>query len=254
MVLRNTRMVNPLPGLSTTATQPPKARRSVNPTHIAFRPSPELDIPAAPISLIARVDQEEYVLFPNATGLVCIRSDLDADRPHDIRVIAPMIDDDATGLIQLQGIWLSTYGRLERVDGTWLDLSSQDQGSNDEPVELGKVHRLGLDALLESSVRGGSLQEEDAKSVVNTSAIENARKKLLEVITDSPGSLNGRDKSKHAKGAHALLAGVSGWEYLLGEMFDADHVSLGLDGMCLVQDCIGGAGSPAGIGDVFFRR
>ena len=254
--LRNTPTVVSLPGLSTTDMQSSKARRSVNPTHIAFRPSAELDTPAAPISLIARVDQEEYVLFPNATGLVCIRSDLEADRSHEIRVIAPMIDDNGAGLVQLQGIWLSKHGHLEQVEGTWLDISNQNQASEikTEPLEIGKDHRLGLNALLESSGQRGPLQDGDLKSAVNVSAIEKARRKLLEVITDSPGSLNGRDKGKHAKGAHALLAGVTGWDYLLGEMFEADHVSLGLDGMCLIQDCLRGVGSPAGIGDVFFRR
>lgn len=51
-----------------------------------------------------------------------------------------------------------------------------------------------------------------------------------------------------------MLAGVMGWEYLLGEMFGADHVGIGVDGMCLTPDCIGGTGQPAGLGDVFFRR
>ena len=51
-----------------------------------------------------------------------------------------------------------------------------------------------------------------------------------------------------------LLAGGMGWEYLLGEIFGADHVGVGVDGMGLTQDCIGGVCEPSGIGDVFFRR
>ena len=237
-----------------TVTQPPNARRSVNPAHVAFRPSSEIEQPARSVSLIARVDQEEYILFPNATGLVCIRSDLDPNGVHEIRVIAPMVDDNGLGLVQLQGIWLSKNGRLEQVEGTWLATTEQDAGTDVENVEIGKDHRLGLNAIAESSGRGATLQESDGDGVVNGSVAEKSRRRLLEVVTDSPGSLNGKDKAKHAKGAHALLAGVLGWDYLLGEMFEADHVSIGLDGMCLIQECIGGVGSPAGIGDVFFRR
>ena len=252
--IRNTQIATPSTKISATDTQPPNARRSVNPTHVVFHPSAELETPAASISLIALVDQEEYVLFPNATGLVCIRSDLDAHRTHGIRVIAPMIDDDGSGLLQLQGIWLSRYGHLEQVEGTWSDPSYQDPGSDAESIEIGKDHRLGLDAFQKAGGQLSPAQKDDVTSIMNASAIERTRRKLLEVITDSPGSLSGRDKDKHAKGAHTLLAGVSGWDYLLGEMFEADHVSIGLDGMCLTQDCIGGNGSPAGIGDVFFRR
>ena len=80
------------------------------------------------------------------------------------------------------------------------------------------------------------------------------RKKILEVITDSPGSLSGRQRGRRTGGADGLLAGVMGWEYLLGEMFAADHVGIGVDGMCLTQNCVGGTGQPAGMGDVFFRR
>lgn len=80
------------------------------------------------------------------------------------------------------------------------------------------------------------------------------RRKVLEVVTDSPGSFTRKQRSQRSGGADGLLAGVMGWEYLLGEMFGADHVGIGVDGMCLTQDCIGGTGSPAGMGDVFFRR
>jgi hypothetical protein len=31
-------------------------------------------------------------------------------------------------------------------------------------------------------------------------------------------------------------------------------LTTGMDGMCLIQDCIGGTGSPVGLADVFFQR
>jgi hypothetical protein len=66
-------------------------------------------------------------------------------------------------------------------------------------------------------------------------------KKTLEVITDL---MHPTTQS---------LGGVNSWSYLLGEMFDADHLRIGMHGMCLIAECIGGNGFPASIGDVFFR-
>ena len=80
------------------------------------------------------------------------------------------------------------------------------------------------------------------------------RRKVVEIITDSPGSFTRKHVAHRTGGGDGLLAGVMGWEYLLGEMFGADHVCIGVDGMCLTQDCVGSNGFPAGIGDVFFRR
>lgn len=79
-------------------------------------------------------------------------------------------------------------------------------------------------------------------------------RKMLEIVTDLPGSMAGRDRRKNTRLRGGILGGVVGWEYLLGEMFGVDHVTIGMDGMCLIQDCIGGKGSPAGLADVFFQR
>lgn len=79
-------------------------------------------------------------------------------------------------------------------------------------------------------------------------------RRMLEIVTDLPGSMAGKDRRKNAGTSRGILAGVMGWEYLLGEMFGSDHVTIGNDGMCLIPDCIGGRGSPAGLADVFFQR
>jgi hypothetical protein len=79
-------------------------------------------------------------------------------------------------------------------------------------------------------------------------------RKMLELVTDLPGSMAGRDRRKKSRSRDDILGGVVGWEYLLGEMFGVDHVTVGMDGMCLIQDCIGGRGSPAGLANVFFQR
>lgn len=81
-----------------------------------------------------------------------------------------------------------------------------------------------------------------------------SHRKMLEIVTDLPGSMAGRDRKKNPRSRGGIVGGVVGWEYLLGEMFGVDHVTIGMDGMCLIQDCIGGRGNPAGLADVFFQR
>lgn len=81
-----------------------------------------------------------------------------------------------------------------------------------------------------------------------------AKHKMLEIVTDLPASKAGKERGKNIGTTHGILGGVMGWEYLLGEMFGSDHVTIGMDGMCLIQDCIGGTGSPIGLADVFFQR
>lgn len=229
--------------------------KSINPGHLSFRHSPELDIPAPPVSLLARVDQDEYVLLPNSSSLVSIRSkDLDPNVPHQIRIIVPMTDDCGKGVIQLEGIWLSKSGRLLRVKGSLLDEEFEEEDAlGAESTKVGEKHRAGLHAIVKDGREKGTEEIARAQDEEAQVTAEN-RKKILEVITDTPGSLGGKNRGKRKGGADGLLAGVMGWEYLLGEMFGIDHVAIGVDGMCLIQDCIGAVGYPSGMGDVFFRR
>ncbi|KAI4218858.1 MAG: hypothetical protein LQ349_008543 [Xanthoria aureola] len=222
--------------------------------HLSFRPNSANDKPAPPISLLARVDQEEYVLLPKASALVPVCSgSLQHDTVHNIRIIAPMTDDGGRGVIQLEGIWLSKGGYFERIEG----LSSSDGSSDGDPLsaqsdEVGEKHRSGLSKLLRGSGHGGRVQHQEILHHEESRDFRD-RRKNLEVITDIPGSFGGRNRGKRSGGADGLLAGVMGWEYLLGEMFSVDHTAIGVDGMCLIQECIGGVGHPAGLGDIFFR-
>ena len=225
--------------------------------HLSFRPISATDKPAPPISLLARIDDDEYVLFPNASLLVTICSEnLNRSREHSIRVVAPMTDDGGRGVVELEGLWVSKGGKLKKVTGS---LFSEEYANEDlliaENEIVGERHRAGLSKVNKDGshvtvVRGTT---DEADELLQT---HQERKKLLEVVTDSPGSFTNKQKgrSRRTGGADGLLSGVMGWEYLLGEMFGADHVEIGVDGMCLTQDCIDGNGEPAGIGDVFFRR
>ncbi|KAL9101198.1 MAG: hypothetical protein Q9163_003516 [Psora crenata] len=226
---------------------------SSNPGHLSFRPMSNQK-PAPPVSLLARIDDEEYVLLPNSSSLVSVCLDsLARDQEHYIRIVAPMIDDKGRGIVELEGLWLSKGGSLVKVAGSLL---SEDYADEDllraENDIVGEKHRVGLNDLETDGTNGFSLPtNEDDEDMVLTSR---ERKKTLEIVTDSPGSFTGKQRGRRTGGADGLLAGVLGWEYLLGEMFGADHVGIGVDGMCLTQDCIGSTGYPAGLGDVFFRR
>ena len=204
------------------------------------------------MSLLARVDDQEYVLLPNSSSLVAIRSkDLDPSIKHNVRIVAPMTDDCGNGVIELNGVWLSKGGQLLKVAGSLLSEEFADEDQlNVANERVGERHRHGLIEL----EKGADSKVLATPTDEGADDVYQSRKKVLEVVTDSPGSTIGLPRGSRGGGAHGLMAGVMGWEYLLGEMFGADHVGIGVDGMCLTQDCIGGRGQPAGMGDVFFRR
>lgn len=223
--------------------------------HFHFHPISNNEKPAPPISLLARVDDQEYILLPNSTSLVSVCSnDLDPKVEHHVRIVAPMTDDHGDGVVELDGLWLSKGGNLVKVAGSLLseDFVDEDllKAENDQ---VGEKHRTGLNDIEKDGSSKSDRQkssDDDDELLLNIQE----RKKILEIITDTPGSFTGKQRGRRSGGADGLLAGVMGWEYLLGEMFGADHVGIGVDGMCLTQDCIGGTGQPAGLGDVFFRR
>lgn len=195
--------------------------------------SPRLDNSGAePISLLAQIDDEEYIVLPNATSLVTIRTkDLDSHSTHNIRIIAPMIGKDTIETFQFLGLWIDAEGELIPV---------RNQYPTQEPIAEYEHHANDEVYRANDFPRG-----------------ENPRRNMLEILTDMPGSMTGRNRRKHqmdSSTASGILGGVMGWEYLIGEMFGSDHVSIGMDGMCLMHDCIGGRGSPEGLADVFFQR
>ena len=224
--------------------------------HYSFHPIPA-DKAALPISLLAEVDDEEYILLPNCSSLVTISSKgLNARIEHHVRIVAPMTDDHGLGIVELEGLWLSKGGKLVKVPGSLLSEDYVNEDSlNAENDQVGAKHQTGLDDIGEDGTSKSGRQTAGIVAEDDYSAsVDQDRRKLLEIITDSPGSLSGNQRSGRTGGADGLLSGVMGWEYLLGEMFRADHVGIGVEGMCLVPDCIGGTGEPAGMGDVFFRR
>ena len=196
---------------------------SSKPPNLEFLPSTNASS-AEPISLLVKVDDNEYIVLPNATSIVTIqKGKLDVHSRHSIRVIAPMVRDNAVETLQVKGIYIDQGGQL-------LPFAASFEHTPDDSV---------------SSLEKGQTTGEHATQ---------PPEKMLEIVTDLPGSMAGRDRRRNIGSARGLLGGVMGWEYLLGEMFGTDHVMIGMDGMCLIQDCIGGRGSPAGLADVFFQR
>jgi hypothetical protein len=195
---------------------PMKRSASTSPS-LAFLPLTNVPS-AAPISLLARIDDDEYIVLPNATSIVSIRrGNLDPNSRHDIRIIAPMVSSDNVETLQVEGLWIDNGGQLLPYEPT--------TGSE------------------------GNLPLEDP--IIEPSPV---KPKMLEIVTDLLGSKAGQERRKNTGATQKILGGVMGWEYFLGEMFGSDHVTIGMDGMCLIQDCIGGAESPIGLADVFFQR
>lgn len=226
--------------------------------HLSFQASTLPNLPAESVSLLARIDEEEYILFPNASSIVQIRSgDLNPNEVHKIRVIAPMLDDEEQGIVQLEGLWLDKGGRLLGVDDFHLGMEVEEEDSSDaENENVGKEHRLALSQLWSGGGRNEHNSDEknsENEDSEHESQLVRTRNRVLEIITDAPGGSRG-DSSGGKIGPDTLLNGVRGWEYRVGEIFRANHVVVGIDGVCLTENCIGGTGEPAGMGDVFFRR
>jgi hypothetical protein len=183
-----------------------------------------------PISLLVLIDDDDYIILPNVTSTVRVqRQGFDPNSSHRIRVIAPMVDSVSACTLRFGGLWLDRGGNLVP-----LNPFLEQEYADDSKTELATLGNEGATRSISPSRRRG--------------------RRMLEIVTDFPGLRIGKGSTHEISFNHIILGGVMGWEYLLGEMFAADHVTIGVDGMCLVQGCIGGTSSPTGIADVFFQR
>jgi len=229
-----------------------------NSEHYSFSAASRLRVSAPPVSLLALIDEKEYVIMPNATGLVSIvMKELDANTFHTLRVIAPMTDNP-NGAVQVDGLWLDEGGLLLAVEGSVADTVHDEMDDFDaESEEVGKKHRLGLSRLLLGHDASDITLKKhgfDPEEESHEDGELKRRKKVVEIVTDAPAYANeGFSNSIYTQTA-GMLAGVSGWDYLLGEMFGVDHVSTSVEGMCMMQNCVNGTGTPHSLADVFFRR
>ncbi len=168
------------------------------------------------------MDDEEFIVLPNASSIVSIcRGSLDPQLRHDIRILAPMVEGASVETLQVEGLWIDTQGQLLPPDAS----SGQEEGS----------------------LSGDQLKSQ-------SQLISPGRIKMLEILTDLPGSMSEKEKDHQIRPAHRILRELMSWQYLIGQMFDSDHFTIGMEGMCLIPDCIGGRGAPAGLADIFFQR
>ncbi|KAL9614560.1 MAG: hypothetical protein Q9167_000929 [Letrouitia subvulpina] len=196
-----------------------------NHDHLSFHLGSSNEDPAPPISLLARINRETYMLLPNASALVSVSSGklLPATEYH-VRIVAPMVDDHGKGIVQLEGLWLSKGGKLLRVEGSLLSEEYADEDAlHAQSDQIGERHRLGLSDIIRGSSRNAS-PEKVLKSSSDVTATLASRKKTLEILTDCPGSFGGRLNNTNIGSADDLLGGETGWEFRLGEMFGVDHI------------------------------
>lgn len=126
--------------------------------------------------MLVRIDDDEYIVLPNATSIVAIRKgDLDPIPRHEIRIIAPMVGGHKVETLQVEGIWVEEGGQLL-------------------PLEL-------------IATIGGGLSREQQATQTATGPLH---WKMLEIIADLPGSVTGRDRLKTIGSNHGILGGVMG--------------------------------------------
>jgi hypothetical protein len=121
---------------------------------------------AEPISLLVRVDDDEYIVLPNAMSIVTIRKgNLDVHSRHSIRVITPMVRENAVETLQVKGIYIDQGGQL-------LPFATLSEHVLDDSV---------------SSLEEGQASRENAIQ---------PPEKMLEIVTDLPGSMAGGDRRR----------------------------------------------------------
>lgn len=226
----------------------PISSAPANQGRLSFRPLSTKAKPAPPLSLVAVVDGEEYIVLRNSSGLVAVSADgLDPSSSYNVRIIAPGLDDDGIGIIELEGILLSKGGRLEPI---YKDRMRHDIKEYGRPMEDDRIWEAHNPQHSKSDRQSNGFE----KWMPLGSSRRPHRNKLLEVVTDYSGLLRGLSLNRQNSGHPAVLSSLSAWYNVIGELFHADHVTLSLNGVCMTKECVEGEQHLASIGDTFFRR
>jgi hypothetical protein len=170
-------------------------------------------------------------------------ADMNTSEDHIVRITAPGIDDRVHRGLQFEGMWINTGGALI---SSRTKIKTIQPGTNSDAASI--VHNTSAQSLQRGLVMKGG--HNTTGFGVSDSAPKRpplVPRKTLEIVSDLPRILGFH---RH----NGSLAAAVGWEDLIGDMFRADHVSIGVHGMCLLSPCIGGVGQPASIKDTFFRR
>lgn len=213
-------------------------------TGAPLRPRSEGSISITPMSLVSQIDGDEYTSFPHCgKGLIAIAAaSLDPKKDHFIRIRTSAVGERYLGL-RFEGLWLNVGGHLIPSRGT--EASARQELISDVAPTLSnhsaQASRQRFVTYTPETISGGSLGDSRSQSPPA------AARKVLEIMSDLPRSFPGHPDDEREKA-------VAGWEELVGDIFGADHVRIGVDGICLSLPCTGGMVEPATSKDVFFRR
>ncbi|KAL9625338.1 MAG: hypothetical protein Q9160_000401 [Pyrenula sp. 1 TL-2023] len=192
--------------------------------HLDLRSTKGRHQPAAPVSLVVIIDEHELVVYPaTGSGIVEVADGiLDASSSHHFRIIYSGYPWDSGGTLQLEGFWISIGGQVSHIH------------------DDGNIRR----------------DDQNVKSLQQNSSIPKLLprfpRKLLEIITDSSRQLAPNSTSTTTS-TEGVLEDLATWDYLVGEMFNADHVTLSVNDLCLAPDCNGSDSSSITISDTFYR-
>lgn len=206
-------------------------RKSVNGSsssdirHLDLRSTEGRHQPAAPVSLIVIIDGHELVAHPlTGAGIVEVADGiLDASLSHHFRIIYSRYSCESVGTLQLEGFWMNIGGQMSHIH------DNSNTRRDDQNVRSSQ------------------------QNLSTTKPTSRRRRKSLEVITDVP-RLHAPNSTFTAASTKGVLQDLTKWDYLLGETFKADRVTLSVDGLCLAPDCQGSDSSRVTISDTFYRR
>jgi hypothetical protein len=198
---------------------------------------------APPVSLLSRVDYAEYYYFPQSgKGLVAVTAaGLSPSEDHIIRIVTLAVDGKTYTHMQFEGLWLDNGCSLipppEQQENIRAKVISGE--TSILPCKIGQFSSQHLGSEQVHNDRSSSLDERQSQP------LPLVPRKTLEIVTDVPlATLN----------SNMSLAALHGWEEMIGDMFDVDHVRIMLDAMCLVSPCIGGSAQATRVKDAYFRR
>lgn len=222
-----------------------QARDNLEVARLNFRPSSKIESPTAPVSVVSRIDQGEYKYFHQCKkGLLALTTaGLESAEDHVVRIIAPGIDDEGQGGMKFEGVWLNNGGRL---------LPMQRKGETTRTGPLSEPPPMRVEASTQYSRPILETEEGQKRTVDLCSKSQHldpllSPRKTLEIVTNAPHKIR-------AQSSNGSFAALVGWEALVGDMFEADHVNIKMDGVCLTSSCVRTAAQPATVKDVLFRR
>lgn len=180
---------------------------------------------AAPVSLVVLIDQHEAVVHPRtAAGIVEIANDsLNSSRNNHIRVVYSCHASQLRSSFQFEGLWLDARGNLSHVENSTGSIMG-DQGFKHSE---------------------GRYPRDNSRSRFH--------RKTIETVTDSLSFLRQNYTFEHTS-PREIVQDMASWDSLLARTFDADYVTVPVDGLCLVDSGNGGSTSNVSIADTFFRR